>query len=285
MSKEDESEKDEFIELLSSISSQTSYDILNVLTQFTEGLTLTETSNKIDKNTSTVRDNLSRLKDNNLVYKKEKRFYLSNFGSFILRYIRHLEIFNKTRQVFGQIPAELIPSKFIQELVPHISDIEIKSDQWEFITISTGIMDKIRADLKSEPGELRVIGWESLTKAMEIMTNLLMKGIEVSYPEFLQRTTFELISNMKMVEDISKNKEIQPVAKLIKDKIHICENISTFEFVLFRYKQTIQFFLYEGGTLGMGYHFVLEDNPEAVKFFDNVFNYYLDQSVPLAHLL
>ncbi len=276
---------DDFFQLLNSISTEIAHKVLNLYSENSGGLSLTETSNKIEESTSTVRDHINRLLDANLIYKKEKTYFLSNFGSFILRYMKHLEIFNKTRKVFGQIPAELIPSKFIQELVPHISDIEIKSDQWEFMTISTRLMDKIRADLKKDPGELRVIGWESLTKALEIMQNLLMKDLDFPYQEFLKLTDFELISNNRILNDILEHKEIRKMAELINNRVHICENIEKFEFILFKYKQTIQFFFYEGGKLGMGYHFVLEDNPEAVKFFDNVFNYYLEQSVPLTQFL
>jgi len=276
---------DNFFQLLNSISSEIAHKILNLYLENSQGLNLTDTSNKIEESTSTVRDHINRLLDANLIYKKEKFYFLSNFGSFILRYMKHLEIFNKTRKVFGQIPAELIPSKFIQELVPHISDIEIKSDQWEFMTISTRLMDKIRAEYKTNPGELRVIGWEHLSKALEIMKNLLMKDMDIPYSEFLNLTDFELISNKRILKDIIEHKEIRKMAELIKDRVHICENIEKFEFILFKYKQTIQFFLYEGGKLGMGHHFVLEDNPDAVKFFDNVFNYYLNQSVPLTDLL
>ena len=149
---------DDFFLLLNSISSEVAYKILNLYSEDSEGLNLTETSNKLNEKTSTVRDHINRLLNNNLIYKKEKIYFLSNFGSFILRYMKHLEIFNKTRKVFGQIPAELIPSDFIQELVPHISDIEIQSDQWQFMSISNRIMDKMRAEFRDNPGELKVIG-------------------------------------------------------------------------------------------------------------------------------
>jgi len=196
--------------------------------------------------------------------------------------MKHLEIFNKTRQVFGQIPAELIPSEFIQELVPHISDIEIQSDQWKFMTISTRIMKKIVTDLNDEPGKLRVIGWESLTKALEIMdTFFKTKPID----EFLEATDFQLISPNVILNDIRKQGEIKRVRQIGGERIRICEDIENFKFILFNYDQIVQFFLSEGGNVGMGYHFVLEDNPEAVKFFDNVFQYYLKKSKPLSHFI
>lgn len=277
-----DNEADDFFSLLNSISSEIALRILNLYSENDIGLNLTETSNRLEEKTSTVRDNLNKLLSTNLIYKKEKKYFLSNFGSFILRYMKHLEIFNKTRQVFGQIPAELIPSEFIQELVPHISDIEIQSDQWKFMTISTRIMNKIVADLNSEPGRLRVIGWESLTKALEIMdTFFKTKPID----EFLNAVDFQLISPKEILTDIRKQGNIKIIAQLAGERIRICEDIDNFKFILFNYNQIVQFFLSEGGKVGMGYHFVLEDNPEAVKFFENVFQYYLKKSKPLSHFL
>lgn len=281
MSNQDK-EADDFFSLLNSISSKISHRILNLYSERVDGLNLTETSNSLNEKTSTIRDNLNKLLSTNLIYKKEKNYYLSNFGSFILRYMKHLEIFNKTRQVFGQIPAELIPSEFIQELVPHISDIEIQSDQWKFMTISTRIMNKIMADLNTEPGTLRVIGWESLTKALEIM-NTFFKTKPID--EFLAAVDFQLISPKEILKDIRKQGEIKKIAQVAGDRIFICEDIENFKFILFNYNQIVQFFLSEGGNVGMGYHFVLEDNPEAVKFFDNVFEYYLKKSKPLTQFL
>jgi len=275
-------EADDFFLLLNSISSEISHRILNLYSKEIKGLNLTETSNNIGEKTSTVRDNLNKLLTTNLIYKKEKNYFLSNFGSFVLHYMKHLEIFNKTRQVFGQIPAELIPFEFIQELVPHISDIEIQSDQWKFMTISTRIMKKIVSDLNTEPGRLRVIGWESLTKALEIMdTFFKTKPIN----EFLHAIDFQLISPKVILNDIRKQSNIKKIAQLAGERIHICEEIENFKFILFNYNDIVQFFLSEGGNVGMGYHFVLEDNPEAVKFFDNVFDYYLKKSKPLFQYL
>lgn len=150
------------------------------------------------------------------------------------------------------------------------------------MTISTRIMKRIVNDLNTQPGKLRVIGWESLTKALEIMeTFFKTKPIE----EFIESTEFQLISPKVILDDIKKQGDIAKVRQIGGERIRICEDVENFTFILFNYDQIVQFFLSEGENVGMGYHFVLEDNPEAVKFFENVFQYYFKKSKPLSQFL
>ena len=72
---EDNKETDDFFSLLNSISSEIAHKILNLYSENTKGLNLTETSNKIEEKTSTVRDHINRLLAANLIYKKEKNSF------------------------------------------------------------------------------------------------------------------------------------------------------------------------------------------------------------------
>ncbi|MHA1335205.1 MAG: hypothetical protein ACTSPW_05580 [Promethearchaeota archaeon] len=279
---------DDFIKLLNSFSSEIAYKILN-LYMVKGGLNLTETAREIHEKTSTVRDHLNRLTETQLIYKKNKKYYLSNFGSFILKYLKNLEIFNRTRMVFGQIPAELIPSEFIQELVPFISDIEVQSDQWKFMNISNKIMSQIKEDIGKKDLELKVIGWNSLSLSLEILNNFLGTSAadEKALNRFLKNMNFYLITDKEILKDIAENPILTKIIRNIKlkERIRICDAVEIFEFTLFKYKNIVQFFLNEKGKLGVGHHFILENKPEAVRFFDNVFNYYYNLSKPLIKYL
>ena len=65
-----DNEADDFFSLLNSISSEIALRILNLYSEDDIGLNLTETSNRLEEKTSTVRDNLNKLLSTNLIYKK-----------------------------------------------------------------------------------------------------------------------------------------------------------------------------------------------------------------------
>ena len=277
-------DRTDFINLLNSISSEIAYKILN-LYEAEKGLTLTNTSKEIEEKTSTVRDYLKRMISSNLIYKKEKKYYLSNFGSFILNNLRSLEVFNKARQIFGQIPAELIPSEFIQKLVFDLKDIEVESDGWQIMYISSNILNQINQDIGKQGNELKILGWKkSLTLSIEIIQkNLTKVSFDIaSMNKFLEDLNFKLITDQTIIDEINKSKKLKEIVDntSIKNRIHICENVENFSFTLFKYNKIIQFFLNEENK-----QFLIEDNDQAVEFFNSVFKYYLKRSKPLLEYL
>ncbi|MHA1150436.1 MAG: hypothetical protein ACTSR8_19635 [Promethearchaeota archaeon] len=277
---------EDFIKLLNAFSSEIAYNILNLYSN-KSGLTLTNTSNELGKeiSTSTIRDHLNRLIEAHLIYKKEKQYYLSNFGSFILKNLRSLEVFNKARQIFGQIPAELIPSEFIQKLVFDLKDIEVESDGWQIMYISSNILNQINQDIGIQGNELKILGWKkSLSLSIEIIQkNLTKVSFDItSMNKFLEDLNFELITDQTFIDEINKNKQLREMVDQtsIKNRIFVCEKVENFSFTLFKYNKIIQFFLNEENK-----QFLIEDNDPAVEFFDSVFQYYLNQSNPLLKYL
>jgi len=278
----------DFLGLLDTVSSEVSHKILLLYTQ-QDGLTLTETANLIEEKISTVRDHIKKLIEAYFIYKKEKQYYMSNFGSFVMKYLSNLEIFNKTRQVFGQIPGELIPSEFIRDLIPYIADIKIESDPWQFMLTSTGILNQIREDLGSGTFELKILGWQSLSLSIDIMEKYFsnVPFEKESLNRFLTDLNFQLITDKEILKDIKESPQIQKIINNIEiqDRFFICDTVQNFEFTLFKYNEIIQFFLNEKDALGVGHHFVLKNNKNAVEFFDKVFQYYLAQSKPLTEYI
>ncbi len=277
-----------FFSLLNSISSEIAYKILNLYQEDIKGLNLTETSRRISEKTSTVKDHLGKLKNSKLILKKNKNYYLSNFGSYILKNLKDLEIFNKASLIFGQIPAELIPSKYMRKLIPHLKEVKIQSDQWQFMTMTNRTLNQIKNDLGKGNVELKVLGWRSLVLSTGIIQEHFktVKLEKNSVKNFLESVNFKLISDKELLDDL-ENEQIKSLLDdvSVKNRIRICEDIDKFQFTLFRYNQIVQFFLNEKDQVGIGHYFLIENNVHVVEFFNDVFDYYWQKSKPLTEFL
>ncbi|MGV9200763.1 MAG: hypothetical protein ACOC4M_18295, partial [Promethearchaeia archaeon] len=133
-----------FFELLNILSTEISYKILLLYSECKQGINLTNTAQMIDEKTSTVRDYLNRLLNAKCIYRVDKEYYLSNFGSLLLNYLKKIKKYHNLRKILGNISAEAIPTEYIELLDPIVDNIDIKSDQWQFMSVSNKIISKIQ---------------------------------------------------------------------------------------------------------------------------------------------
>lgn len=279
----------EFFNFLNSFSNRIAFKILKVYSENKIGLNLTDTSMIINEKTSTVKDHLKKLLNAKLIFKSEKLYYLSNFGSYILNILDDLEILNKTSIIFGQIDADFIPSEYISELLPFLKNIPIITNQWQFITISNRMLNQIKAELGNRKIEIKVLGWNSLALGMEIIQNTFneMDLNNESIKNLLNEINLELITDKNILKDVENNELINNMIKNpeIKERFQIADNIGRFRFIMMRYNEIIHFFLNEKEEFGIGPYFLIENEPGAVEVFDKIFNFFSIHSKPLAEFL
>ena len=277
----------DFINLLSSFSSEIAFKILSLYSNNQKSYTLTETAREINEKTSTVKDHLIKLVNATILYKTDKTYNLSNFGSFIINYVKNMEILNRLKMIFGELPAELIPSEFIHEVLPYIEDITVQIDVMKLANISNRILKQIDHDLGKKKVVINMLGWKSLALSEDIIQDF-FKGVSLdrddSIEEFLTNTNFKLIAGKKMLEELNHNPKYRKRLENpdINKNFFIYEEIDTFKFTFFKFNDKIQFFFNEQNKMR---HFLVENNPKAIDFFDKVFNYYFNKSIPLADLI
>ncbi|MFO8019771.1 MAG: hypothetical protein R6U96_14195 [Promethearchaeia archaeon] len=275
-----------FFELLNSLSTEISYKILVLYSEQQEGINLTNTAQLIDEKTSTVRDYLNRLLDVKCIYRINKDYYLSNFGSLILDYLKKMKNYNILRDILGNISAGAIPTNFIEILDPIIQEIEIKSDQWQFMNVSNKLINQIQNDMGQEGIKLKVLGWRSLTLSLNIIQNYFNKVTleRYSIQQFLENTNFKLISDKGVLKEIHSNEKLKNIVEKtdINEKIYVYEEVENFPYTLIKYNETIQFFLNKGEEMKVGKYFTLENNETAKTFFNEIFDYFKKKSKPLS---
>jgi predicted transcriptional regulator len=275
----------DYLDLLNSFSNKIAFKIMTLLHKSVNGFNLTDTANSIGEKTSTVNDHLEKLFNARLIYRKDKKFHLSNYGNFILNYLNNLKILDRVKEIFGNLPARRIPLEYIHNLIPSIKDVEIQTNQWKFMKISSSIIKQIQVDVKKGSVNLNILGWESLALSLDIIENYFqtLTLAPQSLQEFFNKTNFELITDRGIIEDTKNNQRLIEIMRStdLKQRIMICEKVEKFDFTLFRYKNTIHFFLNEETKGGINYSVLFKDNPGAIRFFNKVYDYYLEDSNPL----
>lgn len=278
-----------FFELLNSLSSEISFKILELYSKNQKGINLTNTAQMVNEKTSTVRDYLNRLLETNCIYRIDKTYYLSSFGLLILDYLKKIKNFNKLGRILGNIDAKSIPIEYIEILEPIVDEIEIKSDQWQFMSVSNQIIGRIQQDIGQQGIELKVLGWRSLSLSMSIIQNYFKKITleRYSIQQFLENTNFELISDQGILKEIQKIEKLKEVVgkTTIKDKIYVYEEIEKFPYTILNYNEIIQFFLNKGKDMEVGNYFTLENNETAQNFFTKLFGNFKKKSKPLSYYL
>lgn len=278
-------------EILNSYSNPIAIKILKTHAKTPQGINLSDTANLIGEKISTVKDHLKKLSDARLLYKINKRYYLSNFGSYIIDSLNDLEILTKMSAIFGRLKAHSIPSRLLKKLVPFMKGIQIVSNQWQFMNISNRLLKQIESELGKQPIELKILGWNSLALGIEIIRNN-FKTISLdgdSLKKLLEELNLTLISDKTILKDLkeSKNVELNNIIKKsgIKERFQIIDSIDRFSFSIVRYNKIIHFFLNEKENIGLGPYFLIENDEGAVKIIDKIFNHFATLSKPLSNHL
>lgn len=278
-----------FFELLNILSTEISYKILLLYSECKQGINLTNTAQMIDEKISTVRDYLNRLLNAKCIYRVDKEYYLSNFGSLLLNYLKKIKKYHNLRKILGNISAEAIPTKYIELLDPIVDNIDIKSDQWQFMSVSSKIISKIQDGMGQKGVDLKVLGWRSLTLSMNIIQNYFKKITldRYSIQQFFQNTNFELISDKGIIEEIQTTEKLKEMVERtdIKENIYVYEDLEKFPYTLLKYNEIIQFFLNKGEKMEVGNYFTLEKNETALTFFQELFNHFKGKSKPLTYYM
>lgn len=279
----------EFEDLLNAVGSEKTYKILKLYSKRKDGLNLTDTSRKISEITSTIRDHLKKMLETGLIFKEDKKYFLSNFGSFVLSSLEEFRTFNKFRSIFGQIPGEIIPSRFLREFIPHIKNLHVITNQWQFLNVTNEVIENIKSDIDTKKVEMKILGWKSLTLMLDIFQNYFkeLSSSPDSIQKLLDTFDFQLISNMDILEELKKSTQVKDLMKLtnLQKHIHICKEIDNFNFVLFKYNNNVHIFLNKNNRFNFENYFLAQDNLGVVEFYNKVFRYYLDRSIPLSEYI
>ncbi len=285
----------EFVSVLNSFSNNISLKILKTYDCNRNGLNLTDTSQMIEEKTTTVKDHLNRLIDSNLVYIQDKKYYLSYFGELILELIGNFEILNNTRKIFGQLSSGMIPTKFIIKLIPYLKGIKVSSNQWAFMNLGNKIIKIIENTMSKKKIDLRIIGWNSVPIAHEIIRNSFSFNNIAGEKEVIKKICVE--TNIKIITDKyflstiktdDQNREIYNVPE-IKERVLICQNIEKFNFMLIRYNKYITCFLNISQEEGLGPYFIITGKSKeklgVIEIYEEIFEYFSNKATPLSEIL
>ncbi len=279
----------EFEKFLNTINSEISFKILKLYSKEKNGINLTETARAIGENTSTTRDRLKKLLDSKIIYQEEKNYFLSNLGSYTLTKLENFRKLSKFQSIFGQIPAELIPSEYLEKLIPNLEDTGLIRSQWQIFNIANQVVDEIKSQMDKRKIEMKLLGWNSLTLMIDIFQSY-FKEISIntnSIQNLLNSLDFHLISSRNIILEIKDKPYIRKILDdtTLKDNISICEIVDKFNFVLFKYNQNVHIFLNKNDQFNYDNYFIAENNKSIADFYDDIFNFYLKQSIPLVEFL
>lgn len=279
----------EFEKFLNAINSESTYKILKLYFNNKKGFNLTETSRVIGENTSTTRDRLKKILDSKLIYLDGKNYYLSNLGSYTLNKLENFRRLSKYQSIFGEIPAEMIPTEFLEMLVVNLDDIGLIRSQWQFLNIVNQVVNDIKNDINKQCYELKLLGWKSLTLLFEIFQNY-FKEISMNantIQNLLKSFDFHVISSRDIISEINEKPDIRKILDntTLKENISICEAVDKFNFIVFKYNQNVHIFLNKNNQFNFEQYFISENNKNIVNFYDSLFNHYLKQSIPLVDFL
>ena len=286
-------ESSDLVRVLGAFSNEISLKILNAYSKNKNGLNLTETSKIIQEKTTTVKDHLTKLLDSNLIYVKGKTYYLSYFGALILKMVDRIEILNRAKSLFGQVSSDLIPTQYIFKLLPHLKNVKVFNSNWAFINVGNKIIDFIQNDKsKNKNYELKLIGWNSVTTALEIARSS-FKNVAVdlnNIKDFIIDVNLKMITDKSFLNDLDKNEILKNLHNIpeIQERVLIYDGFEEFNFMLIRYNKYITFFLNESQDENLGPYFILTDSPRikpsAIDIYEEIFEYFANKSTPMTEV-
>lgn len=274
-----------FENLVNSISNHISHKILNLYNAQNEGFNLTNTANEINEKISTTQDHLNKLLKQRLVYRKEKDYFLSNFGEYLFAILKKLSLFGKFKDLFGRIPQGVIPPQFLEKLIPELEKSSIITTSWNFMNTMDKYIKKMKKNLKKSHQNLGIIGWWSLEYDFELMEmyfpdfNLNKNKLK----EFFQNFSMKMVTHKGMIQEIKNNSLFSKIIMeddLIKN-FRIYEGVNQFNFCIMRFNQVIAFFLVNDNDIDFQHNIFMENNEKVIETFRELLNYYWVRSTPL----
>lgn len=270
--------------LLNAISSEITYNILKLYED--NSFNLTDTAKRLNFSVSTVQDNLKKLLQSNLIYLREKEYHLSSFGNYFLSKLKEFEEVNKLRHFFGKVPSKLIPYEFIEEFIPLLKNIKIQETSWHFLNtfneLSAIFKDEIEKGLSTR--EINVLGWWDVNFDFEIL-KAIFPDLTMEYKsllKFFKNLKFRLISDKIFAANLINNKIFQEIKQHFDmgQYIRIVEDDIIFNFTIMEFEETISLFMIENNDIDVKHHIFIQ-NPNSHIFFNDIFNYYQEKSIPL----
>ncbi len=270
--------------LLNAISSETTYNILKLYED--NSFNLTDTAKELNCSISTIQDNLKKLLQSDLIYLNEKKYHLSSFGNYFLSKLKEFEEVNKLRHLFGKIPLKLIPCEFIEELIPLLKNIKVQETSWHFLNSLNGLLAKFKNEIEKELiiEEIQVLGWWDFNFDFEILKaifpNLTMEYKTLS--KLFKNLRFRLISDKSFAIDLINNKFFHEMRQHLEigQYIRIVEDDIKFNFTIMRFEETVILFMIENDDIDIRHHIFIQ-NPKSHIFFNGIFNYYQEKSIPI----
>lgn len=283
----------DLVSVLSAISNEISFKIIKAYEHDRNGLNLTDTSKLIEEKTTTVKDHLTKLMDSNLIYVQDKKYYLSYLGLLILEQVKNIELLNETRKIFGHVSSDMIPPRFLIQLIPYLKGIKVFSNQWAFMNLGNKLIDIMKNNIGENKTVLKLIGWNSIPISLEIIrnsfNNLLTEKMDMK--QFFMDINLSLITDLSFLSNIEDNDQIKEMMLIpeFKERILICQDIEKFNFMLIRYNKYLTFFLNTSQETDLGPYFIIRSKPKgdhhAIKIFEEIFEYFSKKSTPLVDIL
>jgi len=280
-----ESKNSKFETLMQSLSSNLSVKILNLYNSEGRGYTLTKTARTLDQPVSTVQEYLKRFQATSLIFKKQKKYFLSNFGSYILSELRKFKKINKLNEILGKIPAKVIPSNFISILIQGLSNMKIDINSVDYMNLLYEMGEKLKKDVEKGDHIFKLIGWWDLEMDLGFFRTFLTE-LELNIPtftRFYEHFDLGLIINEKFYEEIENHQKIYKIINHFNAKEEIMRVHKLFndcKFSILRYDQNIIFFLIKDNDIDFKNMVIFEKNEKAVEFFELLFEHYWERANP-----
>ncbi|MFX1501711.1 MAG: winged helix-turn-helix domain-containing protein, partial [Promethearchaeota archaeon] len=270
--------------LLNAISSEITYNILKLYED--NSFNLTDTAKQLNFSISTIQDNLKKLLQSDLIYLSEKEYHLSSFGNYFLSKLKEFEEVNKLRHLFGKVPSKLIPCEFIEEFIPLLKNVKIKETSWHFLNTFNELLARFKEEIEKgvTTGEIKVLGWWDINFDFEILKST-FPDMTMEYKSLLnlfKNFKFRLISDKRFAIDLINNNLFQDLIQNsdMGEYIRIVEDDINFNFTIMEYEDTLSLFIIENNDIDVKHHVFIQ-NPNRHIFFNDIFNYYQEKSIPI----
>ncbi len=270
--------------LLNAISSEITYNILKLYED--NSFNLTDTAKRLNFSISTVQDNLKKLLQSDLIYLCEKEYHLSSLGNYFLSKLKEFEEVNKLRHLFGKVPSKLIPCEFIEELIPLLKNIKLKETSWHFLNSFNELLARFKDEIEKGvfTGEIKVLGWWDVNFDFELLKAIFPDMIMEykSLLKYFKNLKFRLISDKRFATDLVNNKYFQDMMQYFDmgEYIRIVEDDIIFNFTIMEYEENLSLFIIENNDIDVKHHIFIQ-NPNRHIFFNDLFNYYQEKSIPI----
>jgi predicted transcriptional regulator len=278
-----ESYNSEFETLMQSLSSNLAFQILDLYETKETGYSLTETARTLDHPVSTVQEYLKRFQNTSLIFKKEKKYVLSNFGSYILSELREFKKVSKLNEILGKIPANMIPDDFISVLVKDLSNMKIDINSVDYMSILHETGEKLKTDVEEGDHTFKLMGWWDLEMDLGFFRTI-FKELELDIPtftRFYEHFDIKLIINENLYEEIENHPKIYEIIRHFSAKeeiIRVYEEFNGCKFSILRYDHYVLFFLIKDNDIDFKNMVFFSKNKNALEFFELLFDYYWEQA-------